>query len=88
MSAESRALSDRSDKSDKSDKALSGALESWLGPLADELAKITGDDVSGEAFGDRLRACAEGKKFGSSERFEQLSGKDMENQYADSHKSQ
>ena len=67
---------------------LSGALESWLGPLADELAEITGDDVSGEAFGDRLRACAEGKKFGSSERFERISGKDMENQYADPHHGQ
>ena len=89
-SAEAEAVSDApiddkalSDGAERPERGLSGALESWLGPLADELAEITGDDVSGEAFGDRLRACAEGKKFGSSERFEQLSGKDMEIQYAD-----
>ena len=81
MSAESRALSDRSDKSDRPDKALSGALESWLGPLADELADLTEDDVSGEAFGDRLKACAEGKKSGESDAAEKLIEEDMEKTY-------
>lgn len=69
MSAESRALSDRSDKSDKT---LSGALESWLGPLADELAAIADGDLTDEEFANRLAACAEGKKNGSSEKFERF----------------
>lgn len=62
---------DKSDLSDRSD--LSDALTEWLAPLAEELTAITGDEaLSDEEFGKRLAACAEGKKNGSSEKFERF----------------
>ena len=52
---------------------LTDALEEWLGPLSKELSAISGDDgLSDDEFGKRLAACAEGKKNGSSEKFERF----------------
>ena len=61
--------SDKSDKSDRSD--LSDALEEWLGPVVKELEELSGNENMSESeFAERLKQCAEGRKFGSSEKFE------------------
>lgn len=63
-------------------KELAGALEQWLGPLAAELADITGnEDLTDKQFAERLAACAEGKKLGSSEKLESLMADDMKENF-------
>ena len=71
-------MSDRSDPSDKSDKALSGALESWLGPMADQIAATA--DLSDKDLDKSLR---EGLpvKPGDSTEIEAAMKEDMEKQY-------
>lgn len=73
-----KALSDKSDPSDKSDKALSGALESWLGPMADQIAATA--DLSDTDLDKSLR---EGLpvKPGDSTEIEAAMTEDMEKQY-------
>ena len=69
-----------SDRTDRNDKALSAALESWLGPVADEIPKQLGDDsISDAEFGERLKAVS--GKLGSSEKFEALMADDMRKEY-------
>ena len=55
--------------SDRSD--LSDALEEWLGPMVKELEELSSNEnMSEREFAERLKQCAEGRKFGSSEKFE------------------
>lgn len=70
---------------EKPEPGLADALEQWLGPLARELDDLAGkDDLSEREFAQRLRDCADGKKFGSSEKFEELMAGDMEKKYRES----
>lgn len=72
-SGEDKAMSDLSDRSDKSDRTdnLSPGTVKWLGPLAEELEKLSQATEAGE-FGRILHNLAyESEPFGSSGEFEE-----------------
>ena len=73
-----RALSDKSDPSGKSDKALSAALESWLGPMADQIADAAA--LSDEELDKKLRSGIIAKP-GDSSGIEAVMTEDMRSQY-------
>ena len=72
------ALSDKSDPSDQSDKALSAALESWLGPMADQIADAA--ELSDEELDKKLRSGVIAAP-GDSSRIEEVMTADMRRQY-------
>ena len=73
-----KALSDQSTSSTKPDKALSAALESWLGPMADQIADAA--ELSDEELDKKLRSGVI-SATGDSSRIEEVMSADMKSQY-------